>query len=65
MRSRTQQPQRLHDLIAEVDLVVPGHHLLVPRVRRGQLRLRLRPVQLLLVVGVRAQPGRAREIGIG
>ena len=65
MRSRTQQPQRLHDLIAEVDLVVPGHHLLVPRVRRGQLRLRLRPVQLLLVVGVRAQPRRAREIGVG
>jgi len=62
VRARAQQSKRQHDLIPEVDLVVADHQRLVLRIRRGQLGLRLRTIELLLVRGVGAQSGRAGEV---
>ena len=62
---RAQKPQREHDLVAEIDLVVERHQLVVLRVRRAQLCLGRRPVQLFLIIGARPQPGRARQVFVG
>ena len=46
-----QQPQGEDDLIAEVDVALAGHQLLVLRVRGGELHLALGPIAPVRVIG--------------